>query len=219
MTLSRRGRRTGARAASRRGPHVPRPTVQADGGEAGLGPVHLLRRADQHQDQRHRLAHLHPADGRGDRAPRRLRADDQGPGARVRERDGDEPLLPRPQRRQFPDQHLPPARHDLAVYPLRAQQRPAVRGPEAAAGAAQPGHGKARPGAHRRRDRLRQVDHPGGDDRLPQQQPLRPYPHARGSRSSTCSSTSSRSSTSARSASTPRTTTRRWATHCARPPT
>ena len=56
-------------------------------------------------------------------------------------------------RRQFPRQHLPPARHDLAGHPLRAQQRPAVRGPEAAAGAARPHHGEARPGAGRRRHR------------------------------------------------------------------
>ena len=69
-----------------KGHHVPRPTVQADGGEAGLRPVHLLRRADQHQGQRRRAAGVHAADGRRDRPPHRLRADDQGAGARVRER-------------------------------------------------------------------------------------------------------------------------------------
>ena len=40
----------------------------------------------------------------------------------------DEPLAPRPRGRQLPDQHLPPARHDRAGDPLRAQQRSAVRG-------------------------------------------------------------------------------------------
>ena len=48
---------------------------------------------------------------------------------------------------------------------------PAVRAAEAAAGAARPRDGEARPGADRRRDRLGQVDHAGGDDRPPQQQP------------------------------------------------
>src|SRR5438874_5501012 len=148
MTLSSRPRRArkssvGTGGATTR--YVPRPTAQADGGEAGIRPVHLLRRADQHQDQRRRVGHFYPADGRRDGPAHRLRAYDQGPGARVRERDGDEPLVPRSQRRQLPDQHLPPARDDLALHPLRPQPRSAVRGPEAAAGAAQPGHGEARP--------------------------------------------------------------------------
>src|ERR1700680_5147308 len=68
--------------------HVPRPIVQDDGGETGLGPVHLLRRADQHQDQRRGLPDRHPADGRRNRAPDCLWADDQGSGARIRKRDG-----------------------------------------------------------------------------------------------------------------------------------
>ena len=41
--------------------HVPRPTVQADGREAGVGPVHLLRRADQHQGQRRRARRCRPS--------------------------------------------------------------------------------------------------------------------------------------------------------------
>ena len=86
-------------------------------------------------------------------------------------------------------------------------------------GAAQPGDGKARPGADRRRDRLRQVDHAGGDDRLPQQQPLRPHPDARRSDRIPVRAQADRSSTSARSASTPRATTGRCRTRCAKRPT
>ena len=83
-------------------------------------------------------------------------------------------------RRQLPRQHLPPARHDLAGHPLRAQQRAAVRAAEAAVGAARPRHREARPRAGRRRDRLRQVDHARRDDRLPQLDQARPHPHHRG---------------------------------------
>src|SRR5450631_145579 len=53
--------------------YVSRPIVQDDGGKGGLRPVHLLRRADQHQDQRGGLADLYPADGRRNRPPHRLR--------------------------------------------------------------------------------------------------------------------------------------------------
>ena len=96
---------------ARKGCHVPRPTLQADGRQAGVGSVHFLRRADQHQGQRQRGAGVEPDDGRRDGAPDRLRPDDEGAGARVRERARDEPVASRQGGRQLPDQHLPPARH------------------------------------------------------------------------------------------------------------
>ena len=191
----------------------------SDGRQAGLGPVHLVRRADQHQGQRRRLADLDAADGRRDGAPHRLRADVERAGARIRERDGDEPLLPRPRRRQLPDQHLPPARNDLAGCALRAEPHPVVRGTQAAARAAQHRDGEARARDHRRRDRLGQVDHAGGDDRLPQQQPVRPHPDDRGSDRVPVRAQAAASSTSASSTSTPRATRRRWRTRCAKRPT
>ena len=54
----------------------------------------------------------------------------------------------------------------------------------------------------RRRDRLRQVDHARGDDRLPQQQQVGPHPDDRGPDRIPVRAQASRSSTSARSAST-----------------
>ena len=60
----------------------------------------------------------------------------------------------------------------LVIRYVRSNVPPFER-TEAAAGAAQPGHGEARPGAGRRRDRLGQVDDAGRDDRLPQQPTVR----------------------------------------------
>jgi hypothetical protein len=129
-----------------------------------------VRRADQHQGQRRRLADLdQPMDVE---TVRRIAYE----------------LMSKEQAREFENEremnlsHLdaPSAtsvstssgsaarfRWSSGTYAARV---PAVRGVAAPVGAAQPGDGKTRPGADRRCDRLGQVDHAGGNDRLPEQQ-------------------------------------------------
>ena len=66
---------------------------------------------------------------------------------------------------------------DLVRDPLRDRRHPQDGGLEPAAGALHPHHGEARAGPRGGRHRLRQVDHPRLDDRLPQQPGPGPHPH------------------------------------------
>ena len=86
---------------------------------------------------------------------------------------------------------------------------PELRGAGPAAGPEGGGAVQARPGHHRRRHRLRQIDHAGGDGRLPQREHHAATSSPSRIRSSTSTSTRAASSRTARSASTPSPGTRR----------
>ena len=65
-----------------------------------------------------------------------------------------------------------------ALHPGRSAE---VRQPWPSRGPQGSHHGQARPHPDGGRDRLRKIDDPGSDARLPQRAEIRPYPHHRGS--------------------------------------
>ena len=193
-----------SRGVNAEGHHVSRPIVQADGGEAGLR--HLSFRAARRSTSRSTAscARCRPQPMDVDTVRRiayELMNKEQ---AREFENDaGNEPVASRPQRSATSAINIFRQRGTISlviryvrsnVPPFEQLQLPPVLLDLV--------HGKARPRAGRRRDRLRQVDHARRDDRSPQLATARPHPDRSRTRSSTCSSTSRASSTSAKSAST-----------------
>jgi 2,3,4,5-tetrahydropyridine-2-carboxylate N-succinyltransferase len=97
----------------------------------------------------------------------------------LREVEGDQPLLRPARPRQLPRQHVLAARHHRHRGALHPGRHPAARFAGPAQGARRSHHGKARPGAGGRLDRLGQVHHDGGDDRPSQQPTVGPHPDRR----------------------------------------